>query len=119
MATHSPPQDVTMTDGQTSPPIPLEEPKYAGFSRFEIELEVRLAWPLVPSHAQPERGLFALKDATDDILLIVCCQVFIPFQLLHCLRPLVSSCHLIASQFVQSLANPYYLNYLASQKYFE
>jgi hypothetical protein len=53
MATHSPPQDVAMTDGQT-PPFPAEEPKYAGFSRFEIELEVRLALLLAPSHAQPQ-----------------------------------------------------------------
>jgi len=39
MATSSP-QDIAMTEGQTPPPIPSEEPKYGGFTRFEIELEV-------------------------------------------------------------------------------
>jgi len=52
MATNSPPQDTIMTDSQTSfsmsntqstPPNPLstssDEPKYGGFTRFEIELE--------------------------------------------------------------------------------
>jgi hypothetical protein len=42
MATNSPPQDVAMTDNQSPPPIPAEEPKYGGFTRFEIELEVRI-----------------------------------------------------------------------------
>lgn len=32
--------DVDMTGNQTPPPIPSEEPKYGGFTRFEIELEV-------------------------------------------------------------------------------
>jgi hypothetical protein len=41
MATNSPPQDLAMTDNQTPPSIPTEEPKYGGFTRFEIELEVR------------------------------------------------------------------------------
>ncbi|PMD54525.1 SOH1-domain-containing protein [Hyaloscypha bicolor E] len=59
MATGSP-QDIAITEGQTPPPMPSEEPKYGGFTRFEIEIE-----------------------------------------------------------FVQSLASPQYLNYLASQKYFE
>jgi mediator of RNA polymerase II transcription subunit 31 len=40
MAAGSPPQDIAMTEGQTPPPIPSEEPKYGGFTRFEIELEV-------------------------------------------------------------------------------
>jgi len=39
MATNSPPQDVAMTDNQTTPPISTEEPKYGGFTRFEVELE--------------------------------------------------------------------------------
>ncbi|KAG0651659.1 Mediator complex subunit 31 [Hyphodiscus hymeniophilus] len=39
MATNSPPQDVPMTGNQTPPSIPSEEPKYGGFTRFEIELE--------------------------------------------------------------------------------
>jgi len=34
------PQDIAMTEGQTPPPIPSEEPKFGGFTRFEIELEV-------------------------------------------------------------------------------
>ncbi|PMD35358.1 SOH1-domain-containing protein [Hyaloscypha variabilis F] len=38
MATASP-QDIAMTEDQTPPPIPSEEPKYGGFTRFEIELE--------------------------------------------------------------------------------
>jgi len=41
MATSSLP-DIAMTEGQTPPPIPSEEPKYGGFTRFEIELEVIL-----------------------------------------------------------------------------
>jgi len=60
MAISAPGQDVVMTENQTPPPIPTEEPKYGGFTRFEIELE-----------------------------------------------------------FVQSLSSPFYLNHLASQKYFE
>ena len=39
MATGSP-RDIVMTEGQTPPPIPSEEPKFGGFTRFEIELEV-------------------------------------------------------------------------------
>jgi mediator of RNA polymerase II transcription subunit 31 len=34
------PRDIAMTENQTPPPIPSEEPKYGGFTRFEIELEV-------------------------------------------------------------------------------
>jgi mediator of RNA polymerase II transcription subunit 31 len=40
METNSPPQDISMVDGQTPPPIPSDEPKFGGFTRFEIELEV-------------------------------------------------------------------------------
>jgi hypothetical protein len=40
METTSPPQDISMMDGQTPPVIPSEEPKFGGFTRFEIELEV-------------------------------------------------------------------------------
>jgi hypothetical protein len=40
-----PPQDVMMTEGQSPPPIPTEEPKYGGFTRFEIELEVSTSPP--------------------------------------------------------------------------
>lgn len=58
-------EDITMA--------PPEEPKYGGYSRFEIELEVRLPCPRA-----------RLRKANP--------------------------------QFVQSLANPYYLNHLASQK---
>jgi len=55
MATGSPqgsPQDIAMTEGQTPPPIPSEEPKYGGFTRFEIELEFvqSLASPLYLNH---------------------------------------------------------------------
>jgi mediator of RNA polymerase II transcription subunit 31 len=39
MATGSP-KDTAMTEDQTPPPILSEEPKYGGFTRFEIELEV-------------------------------------------------------------------------------
>ncbi|ORY67331.1 SOH1-domain-containing protein [Pseudomassariella vexata] len=56
MASSTSPQDVTMSQSTPHPPVD-DEPKYGGFSRFEIELE-----------------------------------------------------------FVQSLANPHYLNHLASQK---
>jgi len=40
MTTGSPPPDVSMTDRQTPPPVPVEEPKFGGFTRFEVELEV-------------------------------------------------------------------------------
>ncbi|TAQ84656.1 hypothetical protein B7494_g7031 [Chlorociboria aeruginascens] len=53
MATTSPPQDIVMTDRQTPPPIPSDaEPKYGGFTRFEIELEFvqSLASPLYLNH---------------------------------------------------------------------
>jgi len=39
MTTNSP-RDTAMTGNQTPPSIPTEEPKYGGFTRFEIELEV-------------------------------------------------------------------------------
>ncbi|PSS21987.1 hypothetical protein M430DRAFT_49170 [Amorphotheca resinae ATCC 22711] len=38
MAT-SVPEDSIMSENQAPPPIPAEEPKYGGFTRFEIELE--------------------------------------------------------------------------------
>jgi hypothetical protein len=41
MGISAPGQDVVMTENQRPPPIPTEEPKYGGFTRFEIELEVR------------------------------------------------------------------------------
>ena len=50
MATSSP-QDIAMTEGQTPPPIPSEEPKYGGFTRFEIELEVMTFFLRAPTHA--------------------------------------------------------------------
>jgi mediator of RNA polymerase II transcription subunit 31 len=52
MATTSPPGDISMTDRQTPPPIPssAEEPKYGGFTRFEVELEVPIPSPLSSSH---------------------------------------------------------------------
>lgn len=34
-------EGVNMEHNQTPPPIPSDEPKYGGFTRFEIELEVR------------------------------------------------------------------------------
>ncbi|PMD27627.1 SOH1-domain-containing protein [Hyaloscypha hepaticicola] len=51
MATGSP-RDIAMTEGQTPPPIPSEEPKFGGFTRFEIELEFvqSLASPLYLNH---------------------------------------------------------------------
>lgn len=58
-----------------------EEPKYGGFSRFEIELEVS-ACPKLSCAFLPVARL------TSDL----------------------------CAQFVQSLANPFYLNHLASQK---
>jgi hypothetical protein len=42
MAT-SVPEDSIMSENQAPPPIPAEEPKYGGFTRFEIELEVSFA----------------------------------------------------------------------------
>jgi hypothetical protein len=49
MATGSP-KDIAMTDGQTPPPIPSEEPKYGGFTRFEVELEVIPLYLRLPFH---------------------------------------------------------------------
>lgn len=40
MGTKAPGQDVAIAGNQTPPPNPTEEPKYGGFTRFEIELEV-------------------------------------------------------------------------------
>ena len=34
-------EGVSMEHNQTPPPIASDEPKYGGFTRFEIELEVR------------------------------------------------------------------------------
>ncbi|KAE8448774.1 suppressor of hpr1 [Mollisiaceae sp. DMI_Dod_QoI] len=44
--------DVKMEGNQTPPPIPPEESKYGGFTRFEIELEFvqSLASPLYLNH---------------------------------------------------------------------
>ncbi|TVY33137.1 Mediator of RNA polymerase II transcription subunit [Lachnellula occidentalis] len=55
MAATSPPQDIPMHDTQTPPPIPTstsEEPKYGGFTRFEVELEFvqSLSSPLYLNH---------------------------------------------------------------------
>jgi hypothetical protein len=41
MATSALGQDVAMTENLTPPALLAEEPKYGGFTRFEIELEVR------------------------------------------------------------------------------
>lgn len=39
----SSPKDVAMAEAHPEPPaIPNEEPKFGGFTRFEIELEVNL-----------------------------------------------------------------------------
>ena len=42
MASSAPGQDIAMIENQSPPPIPTEELKYGGFTRFEIELEVRI-----------------------------------------------------------------------------
>lgn len=51
------PQDIQMTDNQTAPPIPSDEPKYGGFTRFEIELEFvqSLASPLYLNHLAAQK----------------------------------------------------------------
>lgn len=39
---------------------------------------------------------------------------------IHTIQPFIHVlCHLTPAQFVQSLSSPFYLNHLASQKYFE
>ncbi|KAH6667534.1 SOH1-domain-containing protein [Halenospora varia] len=47
-----PPEDVSMTDRQSPPPVPSEEPKLGGFTRFEVELEFvqSLASPMYLNH---------------------------------------------------------------------
>lgn len=34
-------ENINMSSDQTPPPVPSDEPKYGGFTRFDIELEVR------------------------------------------------------------------------------
>lgn len=67
-----------MTQNQTPPPIPSEEPKYGGFTRFEIELEVRC--PTV----QFQPRVYAY-------LLIYYCSVHLtlPISLCHANHPLL------------------------------
>ncbi|RYP80835.1 hypothetical protein DL770_006076 [Monosporascus sp. CRB-9-2] len=79
MDSTSTPNDVQMGN---APPTE-DEPKYGGYSRFELELEVM------------RRGLT------------------LELENWHALG---ASNTLTSSQFVQALANPYYLNHLASQK---
>jgi len=57
MGDASPPQDVEMTEAQLTPPIPTEEPKYGGFTRFEIELEFvqALASPMYLNHLASQK----------------------------------------------------------------
>ncbi|TVY53549.1 Mediator of RNA polymerase II transcription subunit [Lachnellula suecica] len=45
-------QDISMSDRQTPPPVPSSEPKFGGFTRFEVELEFvqSLASPLYLNH---------------------------------------------------------------------
>lgn len=65
----------SVNSAATDPP-PTSEPTYAGYTRFELELEVCVSYHF-PTHS------------------------------------------LRGAQFVQSLASPAYLSYLASKKYFE
>lgn len=78
------------TEPPTEPDVaagPEEEPRYGGFTRFEIELEVPNG-PIPPS-------------ATRSPLVM----------------PRSPRNHADPPQFVQCLANPLYLNHLAAQKY--
>jgi mediator of RNA polymerase II transcription subunit 31 len=91
MASNGDVTDTSMADAQ--PPMPPDsngeaqpEPKYAGFTRFEIELEVCL----LPTNSPPA---FPPPLPFTKIAQLIC-----------------------SPQFVQSLANPFYLNHLASQK---
>ncbi|RDW92570.1 hypothetical protein BP5796_01964 [Coleophoma crateriformis] len=59
MASASPP-DLNMADTQAPPPLPTEgEPKYGGFTRFEIELEFvqSLASPYYLNHLAMQKYL--------------------------------------------------------------
>jgi len=51
------PSDVMMGEAQSPPPIHIEEPKYGGFTRFEIELEFvqSLASPLYLNHLASQK----------------------------------------------------------------
>ena len=66
-----------------------EEPKYGGYTRFELELEV----------------CNALRYPTQ----------FLDTQIIKIPKPRLTS----SLQFVQSLSNPHYLSHLASQKILE
>ena len=70
MATSVPGQDVVMAENQTPLPIPTEEPKYGGFTRFEIELEVRMS--LVVSLSL---SLFPIPYYLPSRLLLMACIV--------------------------------------------
>ncbi|KAH6710935.1 mediator of RNA polymerase II transcription subunit 31 [Leptodontidium sp. 2 PMI_412] len=51
--------DMSQNQNQTPPPIPSDEPKYGGFTRFEIELEFvqSLASPLYLNHLASQKYL--------------------------------------------------------------
>ncbi|KDN59955.1 putative RNA polymerase II transcription subunit 31 mediator [Colletotrichum sublineola] len=74
--------------GSPPPPPSENEPVYGGFTRFEIELEVRIPFTLPHSHPHPPT--LATKPRLTR--------------------------RIARTQFVQSLANPLYLNHLATQK---
>ncbi|KAH7336215.1 SOH1-domain-containing protein [Rhexocercosporidium sp. MPI-PUGE-AT-0058] len=52
-------EDIATNQNQTPPPIPSDEPKYGGFTRFEIELEFvqSLASPLYLNHLASQKYL--------------------------------------------------------------
>ncbi|KAK6587253.1 hypothetical protein PZA11_000543 [Diplocarpon coronariae] len=52
-------EDIQMENNHTPPPIPTDEPKYAGFTRFEVELEFvqSLASPLYLNHLASQKYL--------------------------------------------------------------
>ena len=71
MAINSPPQNLPMTGNQTPPSVPTQEPKYGGFTRFEIELEVSSI-----------NSTYDLPNDSDDILHISIEQTLQSFALL-------------------------------------
>lgn len=79
------------------PPPPDNEPVYGGYTRFEIELEVSNSPPTHASH--PPLALHSQKEKRT-----------------HDAEQVLLTSSRARAQFVQSLANPLYLNHLATQK---
>jgi len=91
---------------------PVQEPKYGGYTRFELELEVCKSLSSIISHYRPisVQVSFLGSNFTYHCSENSICFTCVSYDLSR--RYLI----LLKKQFVQSLSNPLYLNHLASQK---